>query len=622
MDLVRDIERSGNNYHHLNFRGIHVPFPEFDNDDGGPEHRHQEPQQLSQPSDSEAGDSSTYQKSSSSRTTTITTTATMQSSTSSTTLSESLQGESCRDDVTHQPLLPAACCHGDEAADSKLPPSETSRFPSRTPLRRISCQDEMLSIDMSSVADPVSCIKRILDGLVCELKEQSNGSGQQQQKKADGLPLEKQGVAKRARTAPEKHQGETSLNHEDQQDATGDSKPESSSTADKQQQQSIQTIINWMDTFQDSEPVQLACLQSLPSLLEHNTLRYHAQMEGLATIVLYNMAAFQENFLLQLTAFHTLVVLLRPLGAMEGTLVRTAGINGRGVVDGIDTSNGAKGTRRLTTKDGECLSNRNVDQVSKNQANASTEPSSSPLPDSPLMSAPASLPLWEENGVRVMLDVLRLYSHDRYLQAMGCWAMVNAALYPNLKKSLLRLGGVYVVTNAMMLHPSAEAVQFRGLFALINLVIPDADADANSIHCHVYQIARLTILAMKNFHTNKSILNRGCLVLRNLSLTRSHVTILARTPGCIDMLLHCRQACPKDLLVQRSARTIMILMQRVTDRKIMWSGANTGPSSDVPAEGSGLGEASPTADAGSLASAPCAPRKEECGKRSRSSCSW
>jgi hypothetical protein len=350
----------------------------------------------------------------------------------------------------------------------------------------------MLSIDMSAVSDPVSCIKRILDGLVGELKEQSNGSEQQQQqqqphKKPDGLPLERQGVVKRARTAPEKHQGETNRNHNDeQQGATGDSKPESSSTADNQHQQSIQTIMNWMDTFQDSEPVQLACMQSLPSLLEHNTVRYHAQMEGLATIVLYNMAAFQENFLLQLTAFHTLVVLLRPLGAMEGTLVRTPGINGRSAVNGIETSKGSKGTRRITTKDGECLSNRNVNQVSKNQANASTsqressQPSSSTLPDSPLMSAPTSLPLWEENGVRVMLDVLRLYSHDRYLQAMGCWAMVNAALYPALKKSLLRLGGVYVVTNAMMLHPSAEAVQFRGLFALINLVIPGESLCATS----------------------------------------------------------------------------------------------------------------------------------------------
>lgn len=472
MNLVGVIEKSGNNQHHLSFRGIHVPFPELDNDFEGPEHRHQAAQQLSQPSDSEAGDSSTYHNSLSSRTATITS-ASMESSTSSTTLSESLQGETSRDDVIRQSLLPAACPHRYEA-DAMLPPSETSRCP----LRRISCQDEMTSIDMSSVPDPVSCIKRILEGLVCELKEQADQSEQQHEKEAGGLPSEKQGVAKRARTDQENQQGETSLDHDDQLDATGNSELESSSTADMQQQHSIQTIISWMDTFQDSEPVQLACLQSLPSLLEHNTLRYHAQMEGLATIVLYDMAAFQENFLLQLTAFHTLVVLLRPLGAMEGTLVRTRGINGKSVVNGVDKSKAPKGMRTTVNEDGECLSNRNVIHVSKYQANDTTPQhesvgnSSSTLPDSPLMSAPTSLPLWEENGVRVMLDVLRLYSHDRYLQAMGCWAMVNAALYPTLKKSLLKLGGVYVVTNAMMLHPSAEAVQFRGLFALINLVIP------------------------------------------------------------------------------------------------------------------------------------------------------
>ena len=59
-----------------------------------------------------------------------------------------------------------------------------------------------------------------------------------------------------------------------------------------------------------------------------------------------------------------------------------------------------------------------------------------------------------------------------FLNLFRCWAMVNAALYPSLKSSLTKLGGVYAVTNAMMLHPNAEAVQFRGLFALINLVIP------------------------------------------------------------------------------------------------------------------------------------------------------
>ena len=72
-------------------------------------------------------------------------------------------------------------------------------------------------------------------------------------------------------------------------------------------------------------------------------------------------------------------------------------------------------------------------------------------------------------------------AHCPYIQMLSiaflhfvkrCWALVNAALYPSLKSSLTRLGGVYAVTNAMMLHPNAEAVQFRGLFALINLVIP------------------------------------------------------------------------------------------------------------------------------------------------------
>ncbi len=93
------------------------------------------------------------------------------------------------------------------------------------------------------------------------------------------------------------------------------------------------------------------------------------------------------------------------------------------------------------------------------------------------------------------------------------------------------------------------------------------NGDGSSITSHIYQICRLTILAMKNFHTNKSILNRGCLVLRNLSLNPAFVAILARTPGCIDMLLHCRSVCPGDSLVQRSAKTIMILIQRITENQ-------------------------------------------------------
>jgi hypothetical protein len=386
------------------------------------------------------------------------------------------------------------------------------------------------------------------------------------------------------------------------------------------------------------------CLQSLPTILEDPTLRRIAQSDGLASIVLYDMAAFPSNSLLILTAFHTLVVLLRPLGTNEGMVHKANSVtmsqrstmsstSSKGIpsiskhhgggVGGSGASAPSSSTTEATaaihsvnfkgSSSSPPSSSSTPQQHSKQQRSNSTSSSSSSssvISNTQLYdpSMKNQLTNWEENGVRVMLDSLRRFSNDRYLQAMGCWAMVNAALYPSLKSSLTRLGGVYAVTNAMMLHPNAEAVQFRGLFALINLVIPgeyiysiagllyydissarivslihlvhsplliffterdnnnERSNSSSSIHSHVYQIARLTILAMKNFHTNKSILNRGCLVLRNLSLTPSFVKILGRTPGCVDMLLHCRQICPRDVLVQRSARTIMVMIQRATEK--------------------------------------------------------
>ncbi|KAL9182049.1 hypothetical protein ACHAXT_012392 [Thalassiosira profunda] len=312
----------------------------------------------------------------------------------------------------------------------------------------------------------------------------------------------------------------------------------------------VQVIMGWMDQFHEHERIQLACLQSLPIILEDPSSRRAAQIDGLASIVLYDMTAFPNNSLLQLTAFHTLVVLLRPLGSSEGT-VHHAVAHGAGA----SSKSAECGRDAKPEKKGQHAHKHHHKRGSINAHHVR-----------PLLDASFE-PRWDENGVRVMLDSLRRFANDRYLQAMGCWALVNAGLYPSLKTSLLRLGGVYAITNAMMLHPNVEAVQFRGLFALINLVIPDAktkkkDGDGSSIRAHVYQIARLTLVAMHTFNTNKSILNRGCLVLRNLSLTPAYVRILARTPGCADMLLHCRQMCPRDALVQRSARTIMILVQR------------------------------------------------------------
>ena len=181
------------------------------------------------------------------------------------------------------------------------------------------------------------------------------------------------------------------------------------------------------------------------------------------------MAAFPNNSLLQLTAFHTLVVLLRPLGAHEGA------VNNARVHSHNKTSK--KGIRSINHLNHhhhkkEHHSHHHESNVQQQHHVSSTSSSDSKKRSTGALLDATFEPRWEENGVRVMLDSLRRFASDRYLQAMGCWAMVNAALYPSLKTSLLRLGGVYTVTNAMMLHPNVEAVQFRGLFALINLVIP------------------------------------------------------------------------------------------------------------------------------------------------------
>lgn len=77
-----------------------------------------------------------------------------------------------------------------------------------------------------------------------------------------------------------------------------------------------------------------------------------------------------------------------------------------------------------------------------------------------------------KNGIVIMLDSMRRFAHDEILQAMSCWSLVNVALTPLQKSMLVKLGGLTVTSNAMLQHPFNVEVQFRALFALINLVIP------------------------------------------------------------------------------------------------------------------------------------------------------
>ena len=164
-----------------------------------------------------------------------------------------------------------------------------------------------------------------------------------------------------------------------------------------------------------------------------------------------------------------------------------------------------------------------------------------------------------KSGIAVMLDSMRRFQDNASLLAMSCWALVNIALVSDQKAVLVKLGGIQAITNAMYRHPFSAELQFRALFALINLVIPsvqkieanessnNGNGDTNSsehrnnaasipsepeqlgelnettekeiIDELVGDVASLVVHVMKNFCSSEAILNRACLVLHNLSLT-------------------------------------------------------------------------------------------------------
>ena len=129
------------------------------------------------------------------------------------------------------------------------------------------------------------------------------------------------------------------------------------------------------------------------------------------------MVAFPDSVQLHTAAFHTIVLLARPLGGREGMLFHSSMVNASGIFGADSAQNG-------------------------------------------------------KNGIAVMLDSMRRFESNDVLQAMSCWSLVNIALAPAQKTVLVKLGGIQVTANAMKLHPYSAEVQFRALFALINLVIP------------------------------------------------------------------------------------------------------------------------------------------------------
>jgi len=296
----------------------------------------------------------------------------------------------------------------------------------------------------------------------------------------------------------------------------------------------IYSIVNWMRAYKGVEGIQTLCLKVLPFLLEDEQQRQTAQNAGLTDIVLHAMVMFPQSEQLHIAAFHTIVLLARPHGGREGMLFHSsmtaAGIFGANQQDG-------------------------------------------------------------KSGIAVMLDSMQRFEDNPVLLAMSCWALVNIALAPEQKAVLVRLGGIQATTNAMYRHPFSAEVQFRGLFALINLVIPfvemsdgnrqdagDAGDDAEDdvavpvaaameeelgdsnqpterqiIDELVSSITSLVVRAMKNFCSSEAILNRACLVLHNLSLTEDYHTTLLWTPQCYQMLEWCLANYQTDQVLQQSA---------------------------------------------------------------------
>jgi len=281
----------------------------------------------------------------------------------------------------------------------------------------------------------------------------------------------------------------------------------------------IYSIVNWMVAFTDVEGIQIMCLKVLPFLLEDEGQRTTAQRAGLTDIVLRGMVLFPTSVKLHTAAFHTIVLLARPLGGKEGMLFHCSMVNSTGIFNGGSQSG--------------------------------------------------------KNGIAIMLESMKLFESDVVLQAMSCWSLVNIALAPSQKAVLVKLGGISVVANAMMQHQFNAEVQFRALFALINLVIPsvntndadDATAKENKplqsdigeaseremLDNSVGQIANLVVVAMKNFCSSESIVNRACLVLHNLSLTEDYHIPLLWTPNCYQMLEWCLANYRTDQVLQQSA---------------------------------------------------------------------
>lgn len=259
------------------------------------------------------------------------------------------------------------------------------------------------------------------------------------------------------------------------------------------------------------------CIEALPRLLEDEQHRTTAQRAGLSDAIFRAMVAYPDSVNLHSAAFHTLVLLGRPLGGQEGM-----------IIDLVD-----RPILRSLSSSG--IAFLDLEATRGNRS---------------------------EQRIPIVLDSMRRFEQEEKLQTRACWALVNLALVPSQKDVIILNGGIEATLRAMENHPKSHEVQFRALFALINLAIPCTKNSTTSatesiehkiLSTCVEKMAKLVVSAVMNFPFCSSIRHKAGLVLHNLSLSYDYIPTLLWTRHCYNLLCWSAKYDVNDPVPQRSS---------------------------------------------------------------------
>lgn len=330
----------------------------------------------------------------------------------------------------------------------------------------------------------------------------------------------------------------------------------------------IYSIVNWMVAHPNVRGIQTMCIQALPPLLEDEQQRLTGRRVGLVEVIMCAMLRFPDSVELHIAVFHAIVLLARPLGGREGMLFNNSM---------AETTQNIGLTSRVELSDPVSLATRCGGHPSLDGKGNKIS-----IPSNNSSQSGDDNEYGNQTGISILVKSMERFSHSEKLQSMACWALVNVALVPLQKNMLMKLRGVEAILSAMEKHSKSFDVQFRALFALINLAVPcresdfmfDSSIDAADATFHETivlnnnraKIAKLSVSAMKNFCTSESILNRGCLVIHNLSQSSEFVRTLLDTPDCCQMLKYCLENHSTDAVLRRSVSSTLQRMQFYLDQ--------------------------------------------------------